>query len=176
MLSWKKKSFFFLFLATFLCGCFQSTIAQTRSTDKITSEEIFTFTGSRDYIYLFNWSTKKCKNTRIKGHDPALSPDGKKIVFAVVKSYTGGIFVMNIDGSDKKKITKGSYERVMSRPQWSPDGKKIFFIASRYNRDKEEWIWGIYVMNIDGTEETLVKATEGSYFDLSPDGTKIAFK
>ena len=54
--------------------------------------------------------------------DPSWSPDGTKIAYAY---QNNGIYVINIDGSNNKKITQIS-ERCRY-PIWSPDGKKISY-------------------------------------------------
>ncbi len=54
-------------------------------------------------------------------------------------------------------------------PDWSPDGTKIVFDSYREGAD------GIYVMNADGSGETLVSNRGGRDPAWSPDGTKILF-
>jgi TolB protein len=62
---------------------------------------------------------------------PALSPDGKRIVFDSNRLRAEGapfntahLFVMNADGSEQTPLTSGS------SGTWSPDGKNIAFHAS----------------------------------------------
>jgi WD40 repeat protein len=82
------------------------------------------------------------------------SPDGTKIVFGA----TGGLFVMNADGSAQAPLgVQGG------TPKWSPDGRKILFNAGGV----------ITVMNADGTGATALM--EGGSATWSPDGVKIAF-
>jgi Tol biopolymer transport system component len=104
------------------------------------------------------------------------SPDGRRIAFAAKgpepppssASHTD-IYVMNADGSGKRKLTHN--ERYNAEPAWSPDGRKIAFRSSRNgNRD-------IYVMNLDGSGKrnlTRNPARDGSP-SWSPDGRRIAF-
>ena len=63
--------------------------------------------------------------TRHPGNDryPAWSPDGQQIAFYSDRNRRGGIFLMNADGSDVRRLTTGGEER----PSWSPDGQKIAF-------------------------------------------------
>lgn len=63
------------------------------------------------------------------GTDPALSPSGD--MFAYNKTRDDGrvllesdIYVMNIDGTGEKRLTKSGNKMAME-PSWSPDGSKI---------------------------------------------------
>ena len=58
------------------------------------------------------------------GIDPAISPDGKQVVFTRVGGESG-IYLINIDGSGERKIF-GERE-LLSSPKWSPDGRWIVF-------------------------------------------------
>ncbi len=101
--------------------------------------------------------------------NPKLSPDGTKIAFEV--SYAAdssghvycipGIYVMDTDGNNKRKITDGDF------PAWSPNGREIAYVRQRR----------IQIINIDGTNERSI-TDELNYASLpsfSPDGAKIVF-
>lgn len=60
---------------------------------------------------------------------PAWSPDGQHIAFHSDRDHRGGIFLMNADGSDVRRLTDGGE----TRPSWSPDGEKIAFHVERKN-------------------------------------------
>jgi TolB protein len=77
------------------------------------------------------------------------SPDGRKIAFDRAYQpypktpskryfYRTEIYVMNVDGSGRRRLTDGV------RPLWSPDGQKILFAR------RGRVIGGLYVMNADG--------------------------
>lgn len=78
------------------------------------------------------------------GFDPVYSPDGEKIAFARLVGNRASIFVMNVDGSDVRRLTDA--ERNDNRPTWSADGQRIAFAGAGEGTARE-----IYVMNADGT-------------------------
>jgi hypothetical protein len=65
---------------------------------------------------------------------PAVSPDGKQIAYTHIiwkkekanfkENIESGLYVMNIDGINKKLL----YEGYADYPEWSPDGKRIHVI------------------------------------------------
>ena len=94
---------------------------------------------------------------------PVWSPKGDLIVYV----RTGGIGVMNVDGTNQRVIVAGA----AGQPSWSPDGKKIaFYSASDGDLD---------IYTIDLASGNLAKLTdnfEADYYPAwSPDGKSIAF-
>jgi len=81
-----------------------------------------------------------------EGWGPSFSPDEKKIVYVL----DDGIYSINIDGTEKRQLTKRAPtdERWMGDgcPRWSPDGTKIAFY-----RDRNMW-----VMNADGSNQRQI--------------------
>jgi serine/threonine-protein kinase len=69
---------------------------------------------------------------------PMWSPDGQLIAFA--GGWDGGIFVMNVEGSEVTRLTDFGMNAV-----WSPDGTQIAFESSRDGNSE------IYIMDADGS-------------------------
>ena len=81
------------------------------------------------------------------------SPDGAEIAFSGSRDYAGtDIYKMNANGSGMIRLTDSPDPE--SYPSWSPDGKDIAYIKTdRYERNRT----GIYVVNSDGSNPTLIK-------------------
>lgn len=111
------------------------------------------------------------------------SPDGQKIVFSTLEidpvlRNDMNIYVVNIDGSDMKRLTIEYGEDIS--PKWSPDGQKIAFMSRRdgTNIDRPFRIGDIYVMNADGSEQTNITQTpwHEAAPSWSPDGKSIVYE
>lgn len=113
---------------------------------------------------------------------PSFSPDGKSIVYAAGApgDRADHLFVRSLDGAGPRQLTNADANDAF--PRFSPDGSQIVF-----ERDKT-YIWGglaanwggdegIYVINLDGTEEQQV-TPEGLIAtcpSFSNDGLQIRF-
>jgi Tol biopolymer transport system component len=91
---------------------------------------------------------------RFENIHSAWSPDGTRIAFSSNRDENYGIYVMNADGSNIRKLTSDSGNDVS--PTWSPDGLCIAFSSDR-DGDYE-----IYAMNADGSNQTKLTSTGGT--------------
>jgi Tol biopolymer transport system component len=98
------------------------------------------------------------------------SPDGRKIAF----DDENEIFTINIDGSDKKRLTDDPGYDIA--PSWSPDGSRILFASSRSSDGN------LHLDTMNAADGSDVRALQGGPYpgeDLSPDwspsGDKIVF-
>ncbi|HUL71815.1 MAG TPA: S41 family peptidase [Vicinamibacterales bacterium] len=96
----------------------------------------------------------------------ALSPDGKKVVFAA----RGDLFAASAkDGGDAARVT--STPELESQAVWAPDSRRIAYVSARQSGQQ------IYLYDFGSSTETAL--TAGSAEDLSPvfspDGRAVAF-
>ena len=64
-----------------------------------------------------------------QSRQPALSPDGREIVFSSNRDGKSSIYRMAADGTGVTRLTSG-YDDDWE-PGWSPDGKSICFVSNR---------------------------------------------
>ena len=103
---------------------------------------------------------------------PQISPDGSQIVYTrrwtdkVNDRYESEVWIMNADGSKNRYLLKGG------SPVWSPDGKRIAYIAAGQPQGSQ-----IFVKWMDTGEETQLTRVErgAGGIQWSPDGKRIAF-
>lgn len=103
---------------------------------------------------------------------PDFSPDGQKIVFSRFGDGTGGIYIMDADGSNIRLLLAGP----LHFPRWSPDGNYIAFDGEPGGCKFE-----IYVMKADGTDVRQVTEHPKGCGGMnkspswSPDGKQLVY-
>lgn len=142
-----------------------STIAVTLTKDG--NPEIYLIRATDGKI------VKRLTNNRYIDTSPAFSPTGKEIAF--VSNREGGpqIFVMNVDGSNQRRVsTVGSYNQT---PAWSPrhDQRVLAYTA----RDDASGRFDIVTLDLDSGKMTRITQGEGNNEEpaWSPNGRVIAF-
>ena len=58
---------------------------------------------------------------------PDVSPDGKRVAFVAVKDGVPNVFVIDIDGGNRRQVT--ARKAPCGRVKWSPDGKLLSFVS-----------------------------------------------
>ena len=94
---------------------------------------------------------------------PAVSPDGRTIVFQSDRTGEQHLWRMNSDGSNQTQLTNGDAERNASI---SPDGKWVY-----YNSSTDSSLWKVA---LDGGQPVKLTNDYAVYPSVSPDGNLIA--
>lgn len=111
---------------------------------------------------------------------PRFSPDGRRIAFTSDRGGGDNIWIMNVDGSDKRQLTKEEF-RLLNQPSWSPDGRfiaaKKHFTTGRSLGTGEVWL---YHVSGGAGVQLVKKPNEQHQKELgepiyAPDGKSIYF-
>lgn len=124
-------------------------------------------------LYRYDVTTGKVKRLTHdrRASDPALSPDGRRIVAIATQKGTNHLILLDADGHVIKPLTSPTPEKTYANPAWSPDGRTI--VVSR-------WVPGGYqIVLVDpesGSETELTSAQALDFYpSFSPDGEYVLF-
>ena len=144
-------------------------------------------TDDNSEIYIMDVDGKNAvRLTYSEGFDenPIWSPDGKSILYATNRDGNHEIYIMDVNGENQRNLS--NHPAYDGHPNFSPDGTKIIFNSSRImtpNHSVDSSFTRtsnieLYEMNLDGSEVTRITnyPSWDTYPDISPDGTKIAFR
>lgn len=111
---------------------------------------------------------------------PTWSPDRRQIAFAIASGMSHGVYVMDADGGNLRRLAyvqRTDGDRPPLSPVWSPDGGQIDFVYGAYGYggqqeasspggeqlafvttrvENDRLVYELYVKNADGTGERLL--------------------
>jgi Tol biopolymer transport system component len=101
---------------------------------------------------------------------PSISPDNEHIVFVSNRDNNMELYTLNMNTGEEQPLTQTDEEDEV----WSPDGKYILFLTYPKNNS----LWGLNIMNVDGDERRLLTNFYGlnGIPSWSPDGTHILYE
>ena len=145
--------------------------------------------GSDDYEQSFtekgNIMTFTAKHN--DDYSPAISPDGKSVVFASNRLQNAELYLMDLADRSLRQLTHTD-ELDEYMPAFSPDGKSIAFVTERTRggmmlppvqaSGSDPSRASIYLMDVDGRNQRPLVDADGADRApvFSPDGSKIAFE
>ncbi len=100
-------------------------------------------------------------------HEPAVTADGRYVVFQSNRSGGRNIWRVDVDGSNLKPLTDGNY--VDSNPASSVDGRAVIFVSQRSGTVT------IWTVSIDGGSPVQLTNRPAQLPAISPDGKFIAY-
>ncbi len=124
-------------------------------------------------VHVYDLDSKKTKRLT-KGRraiNPAISPDGEKIVVVTQKDGTDNLLLLDVDGKNVKELTGYQNGEAVYAPRWSPDGK--FLVLSKARKHGRD----LLLYNVASGELTVLIAGQGDARDavFAPDGERIYF-
>jgi len=116
-------------------------------------------------IYLYNFATA-ADSLFINGSArcPDFSPDGNRIVY----SMSNVLFKIKINGDSLTSLTTSGKNNFA---KWNNDGSKIAYVNSDCSGSGN---CGLYVMNSDGTENTLIES-DATYPEWTDNGNNLIY-
>lgn len=96
---------------------------------------------------------RQITDTKINEHSPAVSPDGREIVYVDTER---SLWIINIDGSSRQEIPLP--KSIYAQPAWAPDGNKIAFVKFMVIPSDSSEIWSIERKNGEWGEPERLSA------------------
>ena len=126
------------------------------------------FESYDNYIYIINSDGTNLRKVVEFSRYPDFSPDGKKIVYFNAYNIQDSIWVINLDGTEKKKVFIDYSYRISVNYRWTPDSKYLLLNNGSNTITK---------VNIDDPTDIEYIYDPVAHWDpeYSPDGKYVTF-
>ena len=131
----------------------------------------FSLAGGRQNIWMIDADGRENKQLSAearRNRDPAVSPDGRYVVWQSNRTGNTNIWRMDIDGGALKQLTQGvDCQFSPSLARWEMGG-----LPDNSNRGRRTTLWKV---PIDGGTPMQLTETDSDWQVISPDGKLIAY-
>ena len=90
---------------------------------------------------------------------PRFSPDGARVVFVSDRDGSENIWILDADGDNAKKLSKGAGNEEFASPDWSPDSRHVVASKTSWGMGTYE-LWAYHVDGGKGVRITEAKASK----------------
>lgn len=80
--------------------------------------DIFLMNTNGENLVRLTGSQKRNSHRMANNEDPSFSPDGRHVVFSSDRTGSKQVFIVNLDGSDERRLTFDNF--TYEKPRWSP--------------------------------------------------------
>jgi len=149
-------------------GTNRSTALDLRDISGAQRFNTWEFKGYRGYVVRIGRDGSE--KVLAEGVNPAISPDGKRVLFSMPVGRSNHLYMVDVDGSNLTQLTSDRCNDV--QPAWSRDGKWVVFASNRGEIDIRDPNakannWDIWAIGADG--RNLIQLTRNKAHDGAPD-------
>jgi len=179
-LSWCQ--FLFLAVATFLAGC---TNAFSETTAGEEREVVVSHTDEKGILQIYRKKEDGSGSVQLTNSEggcrmPAVSPDGKRLVYVEAEKGSLALKLCNIDGENARTLVEDGMNLL---PSWVPDGRHVVWMKTSQGKKAADPAINSQIHLIDtetGGSRRLFTDPDVLRFNeampsLSPDGRQVAF-
>jgi Tol biopolymer transport system component len=128
-------------------------------------------TGAIYRVHLADGRVERLSQTRDRAIMPAVSPDGRRIAYAVATARGFQIFVLDLASGEERQMTR--VDEGACRPAWSRDGSRIAYVRMKGN--EPSWLEVLDVATGDVVPLVDARPMWSYYPAYSSDGRQVAF-
>ena len=109
-----------------------------------------------------------------RNYHPQPSPDGQLVAFDSDRDGERGVYMVNRDGTNVRRVSGSGYAAV---PSWSPDGRQLAYVRAEAENPK---VWNLWLLSLDPDAPKARRLTHYSYGQLwaaswFSDGRRICY-